>query len=307
MLSVYQRLYLIPMKKQIIILLALLISACAKETKQDPPHPVVNNDDKVQQKDILAKLTGQDTIEYGYSLPARAAEADKIKVRTYFKSLINLLSIKPLEHQYIAGNGQSGVNIYGILPATVASTQYIVVGAHYDSVFGSPGASDNATGVAVIFGLIKHLKTVPIRKKNIIFVFFDDEESGLWGSREFAKKLIQDSLNIHSVHTVDQMGWDSDGDRAIELELPAESLKTIYQSIALKSNIPIHITATPTSDHSAFRARGFTSIGLTEEYVNGDTSPNYHSSADTYSTVNFDYLTSSTSFISKVISYILTE
>lgn len=294
------------MKKAIVGFLIVFLSACSKD--MDIPAPQKpNNDDKVQQTEIIAKLAGKDTIENGYSLQSRADEADKIKVRTYLKGLIDLLSLPPLEHYYLSASDEAGTNIYSILPATVSSTEYIIVGAHYDGVAGSPAANDNASGVAMIFELIKNLKKVPVRNKNVLFVFFDDEELGLIGSNEFAKKILFDSINVHSVHTVDQMGWDSDGDRAIELERPTDSLKAKYESAALELNIPVHITNTPTSDHSSFRGRGFKAVGLTEEYRNGDTTPYYHQAGDNYATINFGYLTSSTNLMSRVIAKIATE
>lgn len=292
------------MKKVIFVLIILFVSACSKDTDIAPPS-IPNNDDKVQQREIISKLTGNEAFENGDTIKDRNTETEKVKVRTYLKRLISLLSLTPLEHNYVAGNG--GTNIYATLQATTNSTEYIIVGAHYDAIDGSPSANDNATGVALIFGLIKNLKKVPIRNKNLMFVFFDDEEIGLVGSGQFANKIMQDSLNVHSVHTVDQMGWDNDGDRAIELELPTDTLKAKYEAAALEFNIPIHITNISSTDHRSFRSRGFKAIGLTEEYVNGDTTPYCHQSGDTYATVNFEYLLSSTNLMSKVITNLVTE
>lgn len=289
--------------RKVAIGLLIFISACSK----DPDVAPANNDDKVQQTEIVSILSGNDTIEPGYKLPGRAAEADKVKVRTYLRGLINLLALAPLEHNYVTGSGHTGTNIYATLPATVNSTEYIIVGAHYDAVPGTPGANDNATGVAMIFGLIKELKKVSIRNIHVMFVFFDDEDIGLKGSHEFANKILLDKLNVHSVHTADQMGWDKDGDRAIELELPTDALQANYQAAALESSIPVHVTTTPSSDHSSFRSLGFNAIGLTEEYKNGDTTPYYHLAGDTYATINFGYLTSSTLLMAKVITNIVSE
>ncbi len=290
-------------KKIMVGVLICFLAACSKDDVAPPVIP--NNDEKVQQTDIISKLAGNDTLENGDTIKGRSAETEKVKVRTYLKGLINLLSLTPMEHNYTAGGG--GTNIYATLPATTNSTEYIIVGAHYDAVYGSPGANDNATGVAMIFGMIKELKKVPVRNKNIMFVFFDDEEIGLIGSGQFANKILSDSLNVHSVHTVDQMGWDNDGDRAIELERPTDTLRAKYEAVALEFNIPIHVTMVGSTDHSSFRSRGFKAIGLTEEYVNGDTTPFYHQSGDTYTTINFAYLTSSTLLMSKVMTNIVTE
>jgi Zn-dependent M28 family amino/carboxypeptidase len=289
--------------RKVAIGLLIFIWACSKDPEDGPPA----NDEKLQQTEIVSILSGNGTIAPGYKLPGRAAESDKVKVRTYLKGLINLLSLTPLEHNYVTGSGQKGTNIYATLPATANSTEYIIVGAHYDTVSGTPGANDNATGVAMIFGVIKELNKVAIRNKHVMFVFFDDEDIGLIGSHEFANKILAENLNVHSVHTVDQIGWDKDGDRAIELELPTDALKAKYQAAALESSIPIHVTTTASTDHSSFRNLGFKAIGLSEEYKNGDTTPYYHLAGDTYATIYFGYLTSSTLLMSKVITNIVSE
>lgn len=54
--------------------------------------------------------------------------------------------------------------------------------------------------------------------------------------------------------------------------------------------MPVTRTTTQGTDHEAFRDRGFSAIGLTEEYVGGDTSPFRHQAGDTPATVNVDYL-----------------
>jgi Zn-dependent M28 family amino/carboxypeptidase len=49
-------------------------------------------------------------------------------------------------------------------------------------------------------------------------------------------------------------------------------------------------TQTGATDHVSFRDVGFAAVGLTEEYVSGDTTPHYHLPSDTYDTVDLDYL-----------------
>ena len=260
-----------------------------------------------EQMEFIAKLTGAMEIEAGVTLSSRYGGADKEKVRTYLLTLIEDLSLTGVEHPYEDQWGEEGTNVYTTLPATDGSEEYIVLGAHYDTVGGSPGASDNATGMAVVYSVVKKLAALDRRNKNVILVFFDDEEIGLRGSREFAKKIKAEGLDVHSVHTVDQMGWDEDGDRAIELELPTDYLRERYEDMAANFDIPVHITSVGSTDHSAFRSEGFNAIGLTEEYVNGDTTPHIHRETDTYDTVNFEYLASSTDLMFRVIKELLAE
>ena len=65
--------------------------------------------------------------------------------------------------------------------------------------------------------------------------------------------------------------------------------------------IPLLITPESGSDHSAFRKLGFKAVGITEEYRNKDTTPYIHRPGDTYETVNFDYLASTTRLLVEVM------
>ncbi len=53
--------------------------------------------------------------------------------------------------------------------------EVIVIGAHYDTVLGSPGADDNASGVAALIEIASLLKDVPM-DKTVRFVAFPNEE-----------------------------------------------------------------------------------------------------------------------------------
>ena len=190
----------------------------------------------------------------------------------------------------------TGSNVYGILKASTPSTANIIVGAHFDTVPGSPGANDNATGVALVMAVARYLVSVDCRQSNVYFVFFDEEEVGLVGSGKFAAFLNESAASVTSVHTIDQVGWDKDGDRAIELERPSGDLYAdwVASRDAAGLTMPLHLVSTGSTDHVSFRANGFSAIGITEEYVNGDTSPNYHKATDAYDSVNFAYLRSAT-------------
>ena len=58
-----------------------------------------------------------------------------------------------------------------------------MVGAHLDSEVGSPGANDNATGVAAVLAVARALKDLQCRSRGVMFVMFDQEEVGLLGSK----------------------------------------------------------------------------------------------------------------------------
>jgi Zn-dependent M28 family amino/carboxypeptidase len=270
-------------------------------------HLLLDETPDTGQMEIMARLSGKKAIEKGYFLSSRYSTEEKRKVRNYLKSLIEQLSLTAREQPYDVPPSRPGSNIYTVLPATVHTDEYVIIGAHFDTVAGTPGANDNASGIALVYTVVKKLKAQKRRNKNVIMVFFDDEEIGYKGSGHFAEKIAAEGLNVHSVHTIDQMGWDEDGDRAIELELPTKALQKRYTEMAARYNIPVHITDVYTTDHHSFRARGFKAVGLTEEYCNGDTTPHIHQPTDTYETINFAYLASTTELVFQVLNDILTE
>jgi Zn-dependent M28 family amino/carboxypeptidase len=232
-------------------------------------------------------------------LTNRATAPNRQAARDYMKSLFQDLALTPSEHAY-----GTGTNIYATLPATTAGAQSVVFGAHFDSVMVSPGANDNATGVAAVFAVARYAAKIPCRSKSLIFVLFDEEEVGLVGSKQFATKLKNDGTSVHSVHTIDQMGWDNNGNRAIELELPDMGLTELYQAAVSKLGVSVPLTPTKTgsTDHSSFRPT-FPAVGLTEEYASPqrDTTPYYHKVGDTFDTVNFEYLLSTTVVVNQVV------
>ena len=193
----------------------------------------------------------------------------------------------------------SGTNVLARLPATGASEGTLVFGAHYDSVPGSPGADDNASGTAVVFAAARHLQSVPCRRYDLVFVLFDEEEIGLVGSTAYAAKLVAEEEPIVSVHTADQLGWDGDGDRRVEVEQPDDDLFAFYEDAAAELPSPIEVVETNSgfTDHESFRSAGFAAVGLSEEFASGDTTPYYHSPGDRYDTVDFGYLVANATLV----------
>jgi Zn-dependent M28 family amino/carboxypeptidase len=204
--------------------------------------------------------------------------------RTYLQDQLTQIGWSPQLQTY-----STGANVYANIPATTSgATKQIIVGAHYDTVSGSPGANDNATGCAAVLALARYLHDMTCRKVNVTVVFFDEEEVGLVGARAYAAMLTVS--NVQAVHTIDQVGWDSDNDTRFELELPTTTLETEYRTAAQTVGVPVTKTTTQGTDHEAFRDRGMPAIGITEEYVGNDTSPYRHTAQDTASTVEQSYL-----------------
>ena len=275
----------------------LLVDPCAGQSRATPQS--MPSGVKDLQAEIISKLSGQSEIRPGIKIANRTTLENRQEARTYLADVLSRIGLAPKRQAY----GMEGENIFAILSCGRPGTEAIVLGAHYDSARNSPGANDNATGVALVAAVARDLSRVRRRSRDVIFVFFDEEERGLRGSRAFAQLLKDENRPVLSVHTIDQMGWDQDGDGAIELELPFEGALEMYQKAAavLKLGITIHTTTEQGSDHSAFRRMGYPAVGITEEYRNKDTTPYIHRPGDVYETVNLDYLASTTGLITEVM------
>ena len=91
-----------------------------------------------------------------------------------------------------------------------ASERLVLVGAHYDSIGGCPGADDNASAVAAMLACAKACskwKPAP----SVCFVSFNREEDNLLGSRNFVHWLdAQPQIKIECAHILEMVGFASD-------------------------------------------------------------------------------------------------
>lgn len=240
---------------------------------------------------LAAQLS--DTMTQLASAP-RFTTTQRATARTYLKAQLDAMGWTSSEHAF-----SGGANVVATIPATMGNRDEIIVGAHFDTVMNSPGANDNASGTVVVLAVARYLKDMPCRTAPVTIVLFDLEETGLFGSRAFA--MTRQPATVRAVHTIDQVSWDSDNDRRFELEVPTTTLEAEWRSAATKVGVPVVPTNTQGTDHEAFRDLGFAAVGLTEEYVGGDTSPHRHLSTDTPATVNTAYLTLAAKLTAQVI------
>lgn len=309
-----------------IVFFCLTLIACGKE-KNDG---VLITDglpvNKVEyQKAIVGQLSGQYPLGNNTVMKSRWAKDERTIAKKYLKELIATLGIAPMEHHYTSPNLNpaidlilapfKGTNVYGILHSTNNSSEYIVLGGHYDTgKRNAPGAIDNATGIALIFGVAKEIAKLENRNKNIIIVFFDQEEEELIGSRAFAKLLKKKKWDIHSIHCFDMVGWDANNDKAMEVFSGSTSLIELYKTEAKEIDIPIKDILIDTvgydnssTDFDAFVPLGFNVIGAGECFYHRDSTPYKDSPDDTFDTVNFEYLLSCSNLVESSIKKIVTE
>src|SRR5262249_53714654 len=135
------------------------------------------------------------------------------KAADYIRQTLESREYRVSEDTYEVG-GKNLRILYATLEGTGHGTEPFVVGAHYDSVTNSPGANDNASGVAAALELARILKT-EMPRRPIIFAFFPNEEppyfqSKQMGSLVFAKQFHQGIERFHGMMSIETIGYYSD-------------------------------------------------------------------------------------------------
>ncbi|MBI2987424.1 MAG: M28 family peptidase [Deltaproteobacteria bacterium] len=101
--------------------------------------------------------------------------------------------------------GRSYRNVIGRLGAA-RSGPPIILGAHFDSVEGSPGADDNASGVAVLLEVARILSGLRLHSQ-VLFCAFNLEELNMIGSAHFAKKLKAAGVKVRAMVSLEMVGF----------------------------------------------------------------------------------------------------
>jgi hypothetical protein len=226
-------------------------------------------------------------------------------------------------------HGQACYNIEVEIPGT--HPEIILIGAHYDSVFGSPGANDNGSGVAATLALARRFAG---RKPEhtLRFVAFANEEppyflSGEMGSLVYAGRCKARGDKISAMISLETIGYFSDAPHSQAYPSPGlgifypkvgnfigfvsnvQSRVLLRRVIALfrqHAKIPSEGAALPWfipgvswSDQWSFWKHGYPGIMVT------DTAPfrypYYHSANDTPDKLDYDRFTLVVSGMEKVI------
>ncbi|MBD2494739.1 M28 family peptidase [Nostoc sp. FACHB-280] len=193
----------------------------------------------------------------------------------------------------------------------------ILMGAHYDAVPGTPGADDNATGVAVLLELARKFAAQPA-KYPLRLVAFDMEEYGLLGSAEYAALLHQQQQPLRLMISLEMLGYCVSTPGSQSYPSPLEkfypnqgdfialigNLRTIRDLISLSRSIrkvgvasqwlPVPnrgliVRQTRLSDHAPFWDLGYPAIMVTDTAFLRN--PHYHKSSDNIASLDLDFLT----------------
>jgi hypothetical protein len=196
----------------------------------------------------------------------------------------------------------------------------VLVGAHYDSVPGCPGADDNGSAVAAMLGCAAAC-TLWRPLLPVAFIAFNREEDGLRGSRDFVENFLPNApFGVRCAHILEMVGFASStpGSQRVPTGLPikirdtgdflgllANSRSRTAMDFVLRRagtyvpDLPVtglnvklglekYFPVLSRSDHAPFWAQDIPTVMWTDtsEFRNS----NYHRYTDTPDTLNYRFL-----------------
>ncbi len=228
-------------------------------------------------------------------------------------------------------DGEPVRNLVATIKGRTRPHEVVVVGAHYDSVLGSPGANDNASGVAALLSIASSLAEQEVPRRTIRFVAFVNEEPPYFktwgmGSRIHAARAKSRGENIVAMLSLETIGyytqepntqffpfhlglfypWTGD---FIGFVANRDSRDLLFESIAVFRRharfpseglaAPAWVTGVDWSDHWSFWEEGYPALMVT------DTAPyrypHYHDRDDTPDKLCLDCLTRVTRGLTHVV------
>ena len=228
--------------------------------------------------------------------------------------------------------GKNCYNLEAELPGK--SPGIVLIGAHYDSVFGSPGANDNGSGVAALLALARRMAGSH-NSRTLRFVAFVNEEphyfqTSQMGSYVYAGRCRERGDHIEAMISLETIGYYSN--ESGSQHYPAPGLGLLYPRtgnfIAFVSNVasrsllrnalgefrrhaqisseggalPAMIPGVAWSDQWSFWQHGYPGIMVT------DTAPfrypDYHAASDTPDKLDYDSMTRVVAGMEKVVQHL---
>jgi len=195
----------------------------------------------------------------------------------------------------------NGMNVIGVKTGSKYPTRQYIICAHYDDMPSSglaPGADDNGSGTCAVIEAARLLAPLTF-DYTIVFIAFDEEELGLYGSKAYADTAFyMNHDTILGVINLDMIAWDSNDDYKLSIHVNNNSMSfaddvisayNIYQPQLVPSKL---FSMSGGSDHQSFWNRGYKAILAIES--TSDFNAYYHTSNDRFEHVNLPYFSGMT-------------
>ena len=233
--------------------------------------------------------------------------------------------------QSFMAEGKTVRNLEAELPGTDSSAGIVIVGAHYDTVPGTPGANDNASGAAALLEIARLLAGKPL-DRTVRFVFFVNEEPPFFktdrmGSLVYARRSRQSGERIDGMLSLETIGYYSDAPQSQRYPLPLgafypatadfiafvgntgsrrlvrQALETFRRTTFFPSEgavVPGWITGVGWSDHWSFWHEGYPALMITDTaFFRYD---RYHGPEDTPDRLDYDRMARVVAGLGRVVT-----
>lgn len=239
-----------------------------------------------------------------------------LKAAEYIKGQFVASGYQVRKQSYLADDKKVS-NIWVEIKGGITPEEIVVIGAHYDSSPGSPGADDNASGTAAMLELaLLSRNAKPAR--TVRFVAFVNEEppffqTELMGSRVYAAEAGKKGEKVVAMLALESIGYYSDAPGSQQYPFPLsifypdtgnfvgfvgnfssrsllrQCIRTLRETTRFPSEgvlAPEFITGIGWSDHWSFWQEGFPGLMVTDTapYRN----PHYHETTDTPDRLDYD-------------------
>ncbi len=234
------------------------------------------------------------------------------------------------EHPYRV-EGIQVRNVEAAKPGISRPREIVLVGAHYDSLAGTPGANDNATGTAALLELSRLLKGRPLARTLRLVAFVNEEppffHTDVMGSRVYARRARQRNENVVAMLSLEKIGYYTDrpGSQSYPAglglfypgtgnfiafvgnlssrELLRRAIRAFRESTPFPSEggaVPSWVMGAGWSDHWSFWEEGYRAIMVTDTAL--FRYPYYHSPQDTPDKVDYESMARVVSGLAHVVA-----
>lgn len=251
------------------------------------------------------------------------------QVQSYVREQFTQFGFKVREEPF-SYSGESFSNLVASFE-TDPHKPRLIFAAHFDAVPGSPGADDNASGVAALLEAARvFAENEEVRDKQpwaVEFAAFNLEEYGMIGSRAYARKLKSERVPVFGMFSLEMVGFTSHqkGSQKMPLFLKPfypnvgnfiglvantqsqpllKKVKNIFREVAGLATETLTLPANGwvfpdarLSDHSPFWDEGFPALLVTD--TSFFRNPFYHSPQDRVETLDLEFLTKVTEAVSR--------
>ena len=245
------------------------------------------------------------------------------KTASFIEGILRSFGLS-VANQEVPFHGRAYRNIIATLEGVHAEKEWLLLGAHYDTALGSPGADDNASGVAVLLEAADILSTLKLNR-TVQFVAFTLEEPQpqtmhfLIGSDLFAQEARRLNRGYDAVLILESIGYtdNTEGSQIVPFFIGAPvpkkgnflgvianrkskdimeafhacSNKYVPELIVVPYQVPFSGRIIPESrfsDHSSFWNYGYPALMLTDTAMFRN--PHYHTHHDRYDTLDFSFM-----------------